>query len=104
MAVDGEGMKDRERCAMAHGFVQEQQRPSRTSSKVSWIGVGVSADVLGFPSWPQTQRVSLQQVTSSWSGKQASTAAPISAEGSTVKFSEEDSKDLGHQIVRVSHS
>ena len=55
-------------------------------------------------SWPQTQRVSLQQVTSSWSGKQASTAAPISAEGSTVKFSEEDSKDLGHQIVRVSHS
>ena len=47
-----------------------------------------------------TQRVSLQQVTSSWSGKQASTAAPISAEGSTVKFSEEDSKDLGHQIVQ----
>ena len=58
----------------------------------------MSADV-GLSYRLQTQSVSLQQVTNSTSWKQMSTAAPISAEGSTVKFSEEDSKDLGQEIL-----
>eukprot|EP00439_Symbiodinium_sp_Y106_P044203 s1681_g5.t1 len=61
----------------------------------------IARSVLGGKLSRSSSMASDLPVTSSWSGKQASTAAPISAEGSTVKFSEEDD-DAQDSTLKIS--